>query len=56
MSDIIYSIPWRCTTQFRDLGIDGSGGSDSRNINSYLEYTFGNNNVKDVKKRWKIRR
>lgn len=51
MNDVLYTIPWRGTTQFGDLRIDGSGGSDSRNINFYIKYTFGNNDVKDAKKR-----
>ena len=51
MNDVLYTIPWRGTAQFGDLRIDGSGGSDSRNINFYIKYTFGNNNVKDAKNR-----
>ncbi len=51
VNDVLYTIPWRGTTQFGNLRIDGSGGSDSRNVNFYVKYTFGNDDVKDAKKR-----
>ncbi len=51
LNDALYTIPWRGTTQFGDLFIDGRGGGDSRNINFYVQYTFGNKEVKDAAKR-----
>ncbi|MEM6722105.1 MAG: TonB-dependent receptor [Bacteroidota bacterium] len=51
MNDVLYTIPWRGVTQFGDLRIDGRGGSDSRNINFYVRYSFGNNDVKKAQKR-----
>jgi hypothetical protein len=51
VNDVLYTIPWRGVTQFGDLHIEGRGGSDSRNVNFYLQYSFGNNDVKDSKNR-----
>ncbi|AXG71693.1 outer membrane protein beta-barrel family protein [Kordia sp. SMS9] len=51
MNDVLYTIPWQGVTQFGDLRIDGRGGSDSRNINFYVRYSFGNSDVKNAKKR-----
>lgn len=51
VNDVLYTIPWNGTTQFGDLFIDGRGGSDSRNVNFYLQYAFGNNDVKKANKR-----
>lgn len=51
VNDVLYTIPWSGTTQFGNLFIDGQGGSDSRNVNFYLQYTFGNNDVKNARKR-----
>ncbi|WP_298514477.1 outer membrane beta-barrel family protein [uncultured Kordia sp.] len=50
-NDVLYTIPWQGMTQFGNLRIDGNGGSDSRNINFYLRYSFGNSDVKTAKKR-----
>ncbi len=50
-NDILYTIPWRGTTQFGDLFIDGNGGSDSRTIQCYISYSFGNKDVKAKKQR-----
>lgn len=50
-NDILYTIPWRGTTQFGDLFIDGSGGSDSRQIAFALTYDFGRDEIKKARKR-----
>ena len=50
-SDILYTIPWRGSTQFGDLRIDGSGGSDSRQVRFSLNYNFGRNEIKKARKR-----
>ncbi|MFP2995219.1 TonB-dependent receptor [Spongiivirga sp. MCCC 1A20706] len=50
-NDVLYTIPWRGVTQFPNLQIVGTGGSDSRNINFYVQYTFGNKEVKKIKER-----
>ena len=51
VNDVLYSIPWSGTTQFGNLFIDGSGGSDSRNVSFYVSYAFGNKDVKSRKDR-----
>ncbi|WP_350287720.1 outer membrane beta-barrel family protein [uncultured Croceitalea sp.] len=50
-NDILYTIPWKGTTQFGDLFIDGSGGSDSRQVAFGLTYDFGRNEIKKARKR-----
>ena len=50
-SDILYTIPWRGSTQFGNLRIDGSGGSDSRQVRFSLNYNFGSNEIKKARKR-----
>jgi len=50
-NDILYTIPWRGTTQFGDLFINGRGGSDSRQVTFGLTYDFGRNEIKKVRKR-----
>lgn len=50
-NDVLYSIPWSGTTQFGNLFINGSGGSDSRNIAFSLNYNFGNSEVKKARNR-----
>lgn len=51
VNDALYTIPWQGMTQFGNLQIDGNGGSDSRNINFYVRYAFGNSDVKKTRKR-----
>ena len=51
LNDILYTIPWRGTTQFGTLFIDGNGGSDSRQIRFNLTYNFGNNEIKKARSR-----
>ncbi|MBT8281962.1 MAG: hypothetical protein KJO16_10315, partial [Muriicola sp.] len=46
-----YTIPWRGTTQFGDLFIDGSGGSDSRQVAFSLTYDFGRKEIKKARSR-----
>ena len=50
-NDVLYTIPWRAENRFGDLYIQGTGGSDSRNIRLYLSYAFGQNDVKTARKR-----
>ena len=50
-NDILYTVPWRGTTQFGDLFIDGSGGSDSRQVAFSLNYNFGRSEIKKARKR-----
>ncbi|QBA64784.1 TonB-dependent receptor domain-containing protein [Muriicola soli] len=50
-NDILYTIPWRGTTQFGDLFIDGSGGSDSRQVAFSLTYDFGRKEIKKARSR-----
>lgn len=50
-NDILYTSPWRGSTQFGNLSIDGSGGSDSRNVSFSLSYNFGRNEIKKARKR-----
>ncbi|NNJ88437.1 MAG: TonB-dependent receptor [Eudoraea sp.] len=50
-NDILYTIPWRGTTQFGDLFIDGSGGSDSRQVAFSLTYDFGRKEIKNARSR-----
>ncbi len=50
-NDILYTIPWSGTTQFGDLFIDGSGGSDSRQVAFSLTYDFGRDEIKKARNR-----
>lgn len=50
-NDILYTVPWRGTTQFGDLFIDGSGGSDSRQVAFSLTYDFGRDEIKKARNR-----
>ena len=50
-NDILYTIPWRGTTQFGNLFIDGSGGSDSRQAAVSLTYDFGRDEIKKSRNR-----
>ncbi|MDC7993804.1 TonB-dependent receptor [Altibacter sp. HG106] len=51
VSDVLYTIPWQGTTQFGDLFIRGSGGSDSRQLRFNLSYNFGSETVKKARSR-----
>ncbi|NQX78815.1 TonB-dependent receptor [Gilvibacter sp.] len=50
-SDILFTSPWQGVTEFGDLIIDGSGGSDSRQFRLSLNYNFGSDEVKKARKR-----
>lgn len=50
-NDVLYTVPWSGTTQFGDLFIDGSGGSDSRQVAFSLTYDFGRSEIKKARKR-----
>ena len=45
-NDVLFTSPWRGTTRFGIVTIDGTGGNDSRNVAFSLTYNFGNNEVK----------
>lgn len=50
-SDILYTIPWQGSTEFGNLRIDGSGGTDSRQVRFSLNYNFGSNDIKKARNR-----
>ncbi|NKI33126.1 outer membrane beta-barrel family protein [Croceivirga thetidis] len=50
-NDILFTSPWRGVTQFGDLFINGTGGSDSRQVAFALTYDFGRNEIKKARKR-----
>ena len=50
-NDILFTSPWRGTTRFGNLFIDGNGGSDSRQVRFNLTYNFGRNEIKKERKR-----
>jgi hypothetical protein len=49
VNDILFTSPWRGTTQFDNLEIIGTGGGDSRQVRLNINYTFGHNDVKNVR-------
>ncbi|MEM8764562.1 MAG: TonB-dependent receptor [Bacteroidota bacterium] len=51
INDILFTSPWAGVTQFGDLFIDGSGGSDSRRVAFSLTYDFGRSEIKKARKR-----
>ncbi len=51
INDILFTSPWRGVTQFGDLFIDGSGGSDSRRVAFSLTYDFGRSEIKKARDR-----
>ena len=50
-SDVLYTRPWNATTVFPGVRINATGGRDSRQIQFYLSYSFGQDDVKNVKTR-----
>jgi len=50
-NDVLFTSPWRAENRFGDLFLTGTGGSDSRNVSLYLSYTFGQNDVKEKRRR-----
>lgn len=50
-NDILYTSPWQGTTRYGVVFIEGRGGSDSRTVTFSLNYKFGNQNVKNARKR-----
>ena len=50
-NDVLFTSPWSGITQFGDLFIDGSGGSDSRQVAVSLSYNFGRDEIKKSRKR-----
>ncbi len=51
VNDILFTSPWRGVTQFGNLFIDGSGGSDSRRVAFSLTYDFGRSEIKKARRR-----
>ncbi|MEM7380978.1 MAG: TonB-dependent receptor [Bacteroidota bacterium] len=51
VNDLLFTTPWRGVTQFGDLFIDGSGGSDSRRVAFSLTYDFGRSEIKKARNR-----
>lgn len=49
--DVLFTSPWRGDMQFGDLFINGTGGWESRQVRLNLSYAFGNNQVKNFRKR-----
>ncbi len=50
-NDMFYTQPWRADLEFPGLRTRGTGGSDSRTVQLYLSYNFGNKDVKSKKDR-----
>jgi len=51
LNDALYTQPWRADADFADLSVTGRGGNDSRTVQLYLSYNFGNKEVKSKKDR-----
>ena len=50
-NDILFTSPWSGDTQYSDLTIVGSGGSDSRQVRFNLTYNFGRSEIKKARQR-----
>ncbi|NNK87636.1 MAG: TonB-dependent receptor [Flavobacteriaceae bacterium] len=50
-NDILFTSPWEGDTEFGALAINGSGGSDSRQVRFNLTYNFGRNEIKKARSR-----
>lgn len=50
-NDILFTSPWKGTTRYGIVSIDGTGGNDSRNVALSLSYSFGNNEIKKSRNR-----
>ncbi|NNF18569.1 MAG: outer membrane beta-barrel protein, partial [Flavobacteriaceae bacterium] len=50
-NDVLFTSPWSGSTRFGELFIDGSGGSDSRNVAFSLTYDFGRDEIAKARKR-----
>ncbi len=50
-NDILYTIPWQGTTEFDNLFISATGGSDSRQVAFSLSFDFGRNQIKKPRNR-----
>lgn len=51
LNDVLYTSYWNAITEFPGLRINGAGGGDSRQVRLYLSYSFGMNDVKNLKDR-----
>ncbi len=51
INDLFFTSPWRGSTRFGNLYIDGSGGSDSRQLHFNIAYNFGRNEIKKQRQR-----
>ncbi|WP_299224569.1 TonB-dependent receptor [uncultured Psychroserpens sp.] len=50
-NDILFTSPWKGTTRFGNLFIQGNGGNDSRQVRFNLTYNFGRDEIKKARKR-----
>lgn len=50
-ADVFFTMPWRAVNEFSGLYINGTGGSDTRQIRLNFSYSFGNKQVKSIKQR-----
>uniref|UniRef100_UPI004049C595 TonB-dependent receptor domain-containing protein n=1 Tax=Flavobacterium sp. TaxID=239 RepID=UPI004049C595 len=50
-NDVLFTSPWRGTTRYGIVTINGFGGNDSRNVAFSLSYNFGNNEIKKSRNR-----
>ena len=51
VNDILYTQPWEGETEFADVRINGTGGSDSRQFRINVSWRFGDAEVKELRKR-----
>ena len=51
LNDMLYTQPWDGHTEFAGVVMDGTGGSDSRQVRINLSWRFGDSEVKSAKKR-----
>jgi iron complex outermembrane receptor protein len=50
-SDILFTSPWKGTTEFTDIVIHGRGGQDSRQVRFNVNYNFGRDEIKKARNR-----
>ena len=50
-NDVLFTSPWKGTTRYGIVSINGTGGNDSRNVAFSLSYNFGNKEVKKSRNR-----
>ena len=50
-NDVLFTSFWRAENDFAGVRISGRGGNDSRNVTLFLSYAFGQNDVKEKRRR-----